>query len=192
MSKDVLPIHGPDHCPGGPDPIPCLTQPWVILRGAEVESDGSGINVPVRYQYAAKNYDPGNIFNIDQQIDGFRLQVTEEGIYLIDGVFLWESVATGTGTATFSLNPSDCYDEWLDTEDITWSLQVVWGVAANFMRISGIISLAGGVDGGSTVTFNPVANQTTGTTKFGGSIYLKCVRLMSHGPESQWETFLLS
>lgn len=24
MSKQVLPIHGDQHCPGGPDPIPCL------------------------------------------------------------------------------------------------------------------------------------------------------------------------
>ncbi|MDQ3671685.1 MAG: hypothetical protein M3364_04500 [Actinomycetota bacterium] len=24
MTKTVLPIHGADHCPGGPDPIPCL------------------------------------------------------------------------------------------------------------------------------------------------------------------------
>jgi hypothetical protein len=25
VAKEQIPIHGPDHCPGGPDPLPCLT-----------------------------------------------------------------------------------------------------------------------------------------------------------------------
>ena len=33
--KDVVPIHGSDHCPGGPDPIPCLETgdfPYAVME----------------------------------------------------------------------------------------------------------------------------------------------------------------
>lgn len=182
---------------GGTDPIEVAVEPlpWVILRDAlSLEHDGSEGNKNFGYSVGSKNYDPDNILSVSWNaglaIPGLQLTVNEEGIYLIDATFNWDGVATGTGDMTFSLNPSDCYDPiGLDLEDATWVRQKVWDVGATYTRISGIISLAGGADGTSSVTFTPYFNQTTGTTKFGGSEYLKVIRLQSHGPYGEWETF---
>ena len=45
MTKVVVPNHGPDHCPGGPDPIPCLTGgtvPWIWLQAGGQTLPGDG------------------------------------------------------------------------------------------------------------------------------------------------------
>jgi hypothetical protein len=194
MTKVVLPIHGGDHCPGGPDPIPCLggTFPWVILRESiSIEHSGDGVPVAVGFSYFTKNYDPNNIFDAtDINPIGFQLTVNEEGIYLIDSVCdFTDGFGSGSGTATFDLNPDDCYDPMgFDLEDQTWFMQQDWGTGSSMIRISGIISLAGGTDGASSVTFNPTVNQDTGTTKFFGVTYMKLVQLQSHGPFASWTT----
>jgi len=43
MSKVVLPIHGPDHCPGGPDPIPCLRIPYFRMWQYAVQTTLDGV-----------------------------------------------------------------------------------------------------------------------------------------------------
>jgi hypothetical protein len=40
----VLPIHGPDHCPGGPDPIPCLTSSLPVFRAVIQGTEDSEAN----------------------------------------------------------------------------------------------------------------------------------------------------
>lgn len=41
MTKLVLPIHGDQHCPGGPDPLPCLASggPWIrqVMNPADLD-----------------------------------------------------------------------------------------------------------------------------------------------------------
>lgn len=59
MSKEVVPIHGPDHCPGGPDPIPCLEASFFrayLMRytGSPQSTPLTGIgttNVQMRYDW---------------------------------------------------------------------------------------------------------------------------------------------
>ena len=39
----ILPIHGADHCPGGPDPIPCLSTPAIIFSGYDFSGVGDNL-----------------------------------------------------------------------------------------------------------------------------------------------------
>lgn len=67
MTKVVVPIHGRDHCPGGPDPIPCLGADGAFFRAYLMRYPGSpqaaaisGIgttNVQLRYDWW-ENSDP--------------------------------------------------------------------------------------------------------------------------------------
>jgi hypothetical protein len=49
----ILPIHGHDHCPGGPDPIPCGGTPAAMLGGLDFVGDPSGMLVPADTWQAA-------------------------------------------------------------------------------------------------------------------------------------------
>lgn len=46
-TRAVIPIHGPDHCPDGPDPIPCLGLPFcsAITGAVEVDDNASDFHI---------------------------------------------------------------------------------------------------------------------------------------------------
>ena len=108
----VLPIHGSDHCPGGPDPIPCLAAtPYAYIRGGGVDVTDQtwrklGDDAGQDYAEGFKSVDDGT-FTID--LDGGFITGNPAGAYLavamiensassaVDGEFL--AVALNKGAA---------------------------------------------------------------------------------------------
>lgn len=118
----VLPIHGADHCPGGPDPIPCLVAgnatPWILLVAGGQTLPGDGAFDPLLFDQL--RWDPtlvalnpadvtdgsDDIFEIDVLTFGatdyfqptLRLQPEHEGWYEFElGVDVGD---TGDGVAS--------------------------------------------------------------------------------------------
>lgn len=93
--KTVLPIHGADHCPGGPDPLPCLASaagavptPWATARNVtlstSVASGTAWTNIALPDIVVA-----GSQAALTAVTDG--IQIDENGIYLIVLTCGWQS-----------------------------------------------------------------------------------------------------
>lgn len=108
--RQVIPIHGGDHCPGGPDPIPCLESSptvWAALsnqvlgwvyEGAggddDVDWDTIFISTQGESYFGVEVVEGGGQFGDDI---GF-LTATQSGIYTFTQQFLTSSLAGPTGS----------------------------------------------------------------------------------------------
>jgi hypothetical protein len=107
MGKTVLPIHGEDHCPGGPDPLPCLgPMPWVRRRFTDTVGS---LSCPDANDVVVTYNDGGDEGSAEVQgsddwqeywsfPNAFQTQHINEGFYLNSAKLRWDN---GSGVETW-------------------------------------------------------------------------------------------
>lgn len=184
----VLPIHGEDHCPGGPDPIPCLVKPWALLYGGFATCP-TGTTFPVPWATAIKHNDPDDAFFSwriddvgDPGNDRFVLTLEREGIYDIDAVISFDDTGTAPfgGYAAFDLHPvTHRFDDgllvsadWLSGGEFTFH---------GFLRIQTQFAVG---PLGSELT--PFARHTNGVNRDLNGVKLFCMYKQTLGNTTEW------
>ena len=82
----ILPIHGADHCPGGPDPIPCLTDEikYIVCKdiatGQTFATGGSDILWQVNVNAYPECFTP---LNTEFSPDYNQIRILEDGLYTV-------------------------------------------------------------------------------------------------------------
>jgi hypothetical protein len=144
MSKDVVPIHGEDHCPGGPDEIPCLANDaWIALYdrfiiGQQI-GDSEPYDVPLKFPAAVISDNGDDYFGISTVVANqhYRAIIKEDGVYNFTFWLAWNEpsvksskyivhIATTAGSYTFPGEPLGLQNlrwEFLNTisDDASWS-----------------------------------------------------------------------
>jgi hypothetical protein len=129
MGKTVLPIHGEDHCPGGPDPIPCLGGPvhWAKVYNSNPIARAAGAG-----QTLVASYNNGFI---DADSDVLTLdannipQIHAPGIYVVkaDVSFGFGGVSTGLAFQVMARMYYDIAISGGTPHDWRWSWRPVGG-----------------------------------------------------------------
>jgi hypothetical protein len=111
----VLPIHGGDHCPGGPDPIPCLSSeiPWARRSkgfDASNQTIGTGTLTAVTFNH---DYNMGASESGEPYFDAVSdsIEILQDGLYLITGEVIWTTSPSWTGAIGYY--DSDAGDDHL-------------------------------------------------------------------------------
>jgi hypothetical protein len=201
VSKAVVPIHGSDHCPGGPDPIPCLTsaiRPWAQLMDGYGGTNAwaSATWTPVDFDYAAK-YDPDDYYfswvTTDSGTTGnsrFVLTLEQTGLYHIDCVLGIDI----TGSAADGLVVLDCQPDQSShiefnltggsSEDLSLMESKMWSALTfnSLVRVQAVWSNRSGT------ALQVRARQQTGIARTMGGRYLKAVWIGEHGATTDWTT----
>ena len=97
--KFVVPIHGSDHCPGGPDPIPCLTSnlPWARISfpfaaAAQSIANNSITNVEMVDDYNMAAGEGGE--NYFDRTTNFNVRIKQAGWYSVTAQVFWAVAVT--------------------------------------------------------------------------------------------------
>lgn len=100
MSGQVVPIHGRDHCPGGPDPIPCLdtNRPWARIArrfadSNQVISNVSFTEIDTTTDWNVGAGESGNgVFTVDHTTNILEVEIA--AVILVHCRVYWFSAIT--------------------------------------------------------------------------------------------------
>lgn len=209
MSDAVKPqMHGRDHRPGGSDPIPGLTNPWIRLHNGSITiAHNTSLPVPAdELQYDPALVTQGDIFDWEITDDGnpgndrFQLKTLVEGFYYYSLTTVWDQVNTN-GTEDFAYfqqklllrNTSDTttfYDnrssaDWLrDDFTTTHGASDAPGeqYANPYLTLTDTLYTAG------TRVWKPTAIQSTGSSRGLGADLGLFVMFIQNTDASTWTT----
>lgn len=112
----ILPIHGQDHCPGGPDPIPCLVNvPWIavydnVIYGQQV-GDTEALDVRLKFLAAVVSDNGDDYFGVDTITsdpelgeDIYRPIIKQSGIYAFTFWLFYNDPSRRISIARFYFN----------------------------------------------------------------------------------------
>ena len=104
--KFVIPIHGQDHCPGGPDPISCLPLPYVFRAAQWVTGTTTGTGSDLALAQFDKFDDiTGPVFG--GNLSAGKLLSIEgllEGLYVVTMNWYWDGSFNATHGAEIENN----------------------------------------------------------------------------------------
>ncbi len=170
---------------------------WAWVRDGTCDVPSAASPFPVNFTQVAINDPTGLYFDYrttdtdDPGNDRFELQIREEGMYLIDCVVSWNDTASGDGVVRLGLEAFTSYDPFgFGLEDTSFQVGSDWqntGGAGDiqgsaFQRVAGIMSSE------ANNWLTPFLSNYTGATRSVTGVYLKLVRLQSHGPTDDWIT----
>lgn len=122
----MLPIHGPDHAPGGPDPIdfPASAAPAaVMLEGMNSRLTGSKLYMTFGLFY--RNAAAAGVFGYSDVTASKAkfLTIAEDGIYFAQGNMLWNSDFTlgDTPRIVFSTNQGGADGDLVPGLDVAYT-----------------------------------------------------------------------
>jgi hypothetical protein len=125
--KEVVPIHGGDHCPGGPDPIPCLTATVPFFRayrwGVASQTINNTFDAYVRWD----RYQTSDAAKID--IAGWQagtpdffneITLSARGLYTISCLF--DGSFSGATTGNFGIALEGATSEFYPAPFTSWKI----------------------------------------------------------------------
>jgi len=99
-TRVVLPIHGGDHCPGGPDEMPCIQIPACLMTDYIYEDDGL---IPSETwqqigegtdRYFSEGWRSDGDWNLD--FEAGQITRLNTGMYLVVGSVAFDAIPAGT------------------------------------------------------------------------------------------------
>lgn len=125
MEKQVLPIHGDQHCPGGPDPIPCLTNSVPFFRAYKWNAALQTVvnNQDAYIQFDRYQTSDATKMDIDGWIAGTpdvfnEITLSARGLYAISILLGLDEAGAFTGTFGVALEGST--SEFYEAPFTTW------------------------------------------------------------------------
>lgn len=129
----VLPIHGSDHCPGGPDPIPCLGAPISAVAHAYSRSQACNSTLTLEFDDFFRNDSSFGYTQVTSSRAKY-ITISTEGFYKYQAVIYWDTDWSASdfpyieptmwdGSSQNTLVNAADADHWDDTQSIIYGEQ---------------------------------------------------------------------
>ena len=182
------PMHGRDHCPGGSDPIPCLTdRPWARLGlGGATATNNTWTNVDFTVAETFNEATLGNIFTLEDMGSRFRIILAADGLYLVHMVNSWDNTFPEFRALDLQQGLGDhLYSEGYGLTQTKGPFPSTGGPFFNVDWVSSFVFKSSSVSAPAP-TLDPRCYQSSGVNRGFAAYSLRVIYLGPIGAEASW------